>query len=73
MEERVEHSNTEDIEEKQRRERADFRTDLEERLSDETIERLELMDELRESGELGEMIDSSDFSDLPAEFRPDSK
>lgn len=71
MAERVEHPNSEDIEEKQRRERAEFRADLEEKLSDDAIERLEIMDELRESGKLGEMIDSGDFSDLPDEFRPD--
>lgn len=71
MAERVEHPDSEDIEEKQRRERAEFRADLEEKLSDEAIERLEIMDELRESGKLGEMIDSGDFSDLPDELRPD--
>jgi hypothetical protein len=71
MAERVEHSDSEDIEEKQRRERAEFRADLEEKLSDEAIERLEIMDKLRESGKLGEMIDSGDFSDLPNELRPD--
>jgi rRNA maturation endonuclease Nob1 len=71
MAKRVEHPDSEDIEEKQRRERAEFRADLEEKLSDEAIERLEIMDELRESGKLGEMIDSGDFSDLPDELRPD--
>jgi rRNA maturation endonuclease Nob1 len=71
MAERVEHPDSEDIEEKQRRERAKFRADLEEKLSDDAIERLEIMDELRESGKLGEMIDSGDFSDLPDELRPD--
>jgi len=29
------------------------------------------MDELRETGKLGVMIDSGDFSDLPDELRPD--
>lgn len=71
MAERVEHPDSEDIEEKQRRERAEFRAELEEKLSDDAIERLEIMDELRESGKLGEMIDSGDFSDLPDELRPD--
>ena len=71
MAERVEHPDSEDIEEKQRRERAEFRADLEEKLSEDAIERLEIMDELRESGKLGEMIDSGDFSDLPDELRPD--
>jgi rRNA maturation endonuclease Nob1 len=71
MAERVEHPDSEDIEEKQRRERAEFRADLEKKLSDEAIERLEIMDELRKSGKLGEMIDSGDFSDLPDELRPD--
>jgi rRNA maturation endonuclease Nob1 len=71
MAERVEHPDSEDIEEKQRRERTEFRADLEEKLSDEAIERLEIMDELRESGKLGEMIDSGDFSDLPDKLRPD--
>ena len=71
MAERVEHPDSEDIEEKQRRERAEFRADLEEKLSEDAVERLEIMDELRESGKLGEMIDSGDFSDLPDELRPD--
>ena len=71
MAERVEQPDSEDIEEKQRRERAEFRADLEEKLSEDAIERLEIMDELRESGKLGEMIDSGDFSDLPDELRPD--
>ena len=71
MAERVEHPDSEDIEEKQRRERAAFRADLEEKLSEDAVERLEIMDELRESGKLGEMIDSGDFSDLPDELRPD--
>ena len=73
MAERVEQPDSEDIEEKQRRERAEFRADLEEKLSEDAIERLEIMDELRESGKLGEMIDSGDFSDLPLELRPDSE
>ena len=71
MAERVEQPDSEDIEEKQRRERAEFRADLEEKLSEDAVERLEIMDELRESGKLGEMIDSGDFSDLPNELRPD--
>jgi|AntDeeMetagen681_2_1112603.scaffolds.fasta_scaffold01560_6 rRNA maturation endonuclease Nob1 len=71
MAERVEHPDSEDIEEKQRRERAEFRTNLEKKLSDDAIERLEIMDELRETGKLGVMIDSGDFSDLPDELRPD--
>ena len=71
MAERVEQPDSEDIEEKQRRERAEFRADLEEKLSEDAVERLEIMDELRESGKLGEMIDSGDFSDLPDELRPD--
>ena len=71
MAERVEQPDSEDIEEKQRRERAEFRADFEEKLSEDAVERLEIMDELRESGKLGEMIDSGDFSDLPDELRPD--
>lgn len=38
---------------------------------DEATERLEITDELRKSGELGEMIDSGDLSNLPDELRPD--
>ena len=71
MAERVEEPVSEDIEERQRRERAEFRAELEENLSEDAIQRLAIMDELRESGKLGEMIDSGDFSDLPAELRPD--
>ncbi|HET7325488.1 MAG TPA: hypothetical protein VFJ06_14265 [Halococcus sp.] len=71
MVKRVEHPDSEDIEEKQRRERAEFRAYLEEKLSDEAIERLEIMDELWETGKMQEMIDSGDFSDLPDELRPD--
>jgi hypothetical protein len=71
MGERVEHSDSEDIEEKQQRERAEFRADLEEKLSDDALRRLEIMDELWETGKMQEMIDSGDFSDLPNELRPD--
>lgn len=73
MAEHIDHPDSKDIEERQRRERADFRDDLEQRLSDNAIQRMEIMDELRESGKLGEMIDSGDFSDLPEELRPDSE
>ena len=72
MAERIEQPDPGDIEEKQRRERAEFREDLEQRLSDSAIQRLEIMDELRESGKLAEMIDSGDFSDIPDELRPDN-
>jgi acetyl-CoA carboxylase beta subunit len=71
MGERVEHSDSEDIEEKQQCERAEFRADLEEKLSDDALQRLEIMDELWETGKMQEMIDSGDFSDLPDELRPD--
>ena len=70
MAERVERPDSERIEKKQRRERAEFRAELEEKLSDDAIERLEIMDELRESGKLNEMIESGDFSDIPDELRP---
>lgn len=71
MGERVEHSDSEDIEEKQQRERAEFRADLEEKLSDDALQRLEIMDELWETGKMQEMIDSGDFSGIPDELRPD--
>ena len=71
MVERVEHPDPEDIEEKQQRERAEFRADLEEKLSDDALRRFDLMDDHWESGKMQEMIDSGDFSDLPAELRPD--
>ena len=71
MVEREGHSDSADIEEIQRRERAEFRADLEEKLSDDAIERLEMMDELWETGKIQEMIDSGDFSDIPDELRPD--
>jgi ribosomal protein L9 len=73
MVKQTEHPRSEEIEEKQRRERAELRKDLEQKLSDDAIQRLEIMDELRESGKLGGMIDSGDFSDIPDEFRPDDR
>jgi hypothetical protein len=71
MAERVERSDSEDIEEKQQRQRAELRADLEEKLSDESLRQFDLMSELWDSGEMQEMIDSSDFSDIPDELRPD--
>jgi len=71
MAERVEQPDSEDIEEKQQRERAEFRAELEEKLSDDALRRFDLMDELWESGRMQEMIDSGDFSDIPDELRPD--
>ena len=65
------HPDSEDVEEKQRRERTEFRADLEEKLSDDATERLEIIDELWETGKMQEMIDSGDFSGIPDEFRPD--
>jgi hypothetical protein len=40
--------------------------------SDDTLQRFDLMDALRESGKIQEMIDNGDFSDLPDELQPDS-
>ena len=71
MVERVEHSDSEDIEEKQQRQRAELRADFEERLSDESLQQFDLMSDLWDSGEMQEMIDSGDFSDIPDELRPD--
>ena len=56
---------------KQQRQRAELRTELEQELSNDAIERLEIMDELRESGKLSEMIETGDFSEIADELRPD--
>lgn len=71
MAERVERPDSEDIEEKQQRQRAELRADLEEKLSDESLRQFDLMSDLWDSGEMQEMIDSGDFSDIPDELRPD--
>ena len=71
MAERVERPDSEDIEEKQQCQRAELRADLEEKLSDESLRQFDLMSELWDSGEMQEMIDSGDFSDVPDELRPD--
>lgn len=68
---RVDQPNSESIEEKQQRQRAELRAKLEQELSDDAIERLEIMDELRESGKIDEMIETGDFSEIPDELRPD--
>ena len=73
MAERVERPDSEDIEEKQQRQRAELRADLEKKLSDESLRKFDLMDELWDSGEMQEMVESRDFSDLPAELRPEAK
>ena len=71
MTERVEQPDSEEVEEKQQRQRAELRTDLEEKLSDESIRQFDLMSELWDSGKMQEMLDSGDFSDMPDELRPD--
>lgn len=71
MAERVEQPDSEDIEEKQQRQRAELRADLEGKLSDESLRQFDLMSELWDSGKMQEMIDSGDFSDIPDELRPD--
>lgn len=71
MAERVEQPDSEDIEEKQQRQRAELRADLEEKLSDESLRQFDLMNELWDSGKMQEMIDNGDFSDIPDELRPD--
>jgi hypothetical protein len=71
MAERVERPDSEDIKEKQQRQRAELRADLGEKLSDESLRQFDLMSELWDSGEMQEMIDSGDFSDIPDELRPD--
>ena len=71
MAERVDQPDSESVEEAQRRERAEFRADLEEKLSDDALRQFDLMDELWESGKVQEMINSGDFSDIPDELRPD--
>lgn len=71
MAERVERPDSEDIEEKQQRQRAELRADLEEKLSDKSLRQFDLMSELWDSEEMQEMIDSGDFSDIPDELRPD--
>ena len=68
---RVDQPNSESIEEKQQRQRAELRAKLEQELSDDAIERLEIMDELRESVKIDEMIETGDFSEIPDELRPD--
>lgn len=73
MAERVERPDSEDIEEKQQRQRAELRADLEGKLSDESLRQFDLMSELWDSGKMQEMIDNGDFSDLPDELRPDSE
>lgn len=70
MAERVERPDSEDIEEKQQHQRAELRADLEGKLSDESLRQFDLMSELWDSGEMQEMIDSGDFSDIPDELRP---
>jgi hypothetical protein len=71
MAERVERPDSEDIKKKQQHQRAELRADLEEKLSDESLRQFDLMSELWDSGEMQEMIDSGDFSDIPDELRPD--
>jgi hypothetical protein len=71
MAERVKRPDSEDIEEKQQRQRAELRADLEGKLSDESLRQFDLMSELWDSGKMQEMIDSGDFSDIPDELRPD--
>ena len=70
MARRVDQSGPESVKEKQQRQRAEHRAELERELSDDAIERLGIMDKLRESGKLSEMIEIGNFSDMP-ELRPD--
>ena len=58
------------IEERQRRQRAELRTELETELSDEALRQFDIMSELWDSGEMQQMLDSGDFSGIPDELRP---
>jgi hypothetical protein len=60
----------EPIEERQQHQRADLRAELDSELSNKALREFDMMSELWDSGEMQEMLDNGDFSDIPDELRP---